>query len=66
MGDDVTDGEMFRALPPGSLTIGVGAGPAGAAWYARDYRAIRHTLRILLEHSAGGAFPEAPGDAGST
>jgi trehalose 6-phosphate synthase/phosphatase len=68
IGDDRTDNDLFRALPPSSITIAVGARPAVARFRLRDYRDVRRLLRSIApernsecvsrprrECSAGGA-----------
>jgi trehalose 6-phosphate synthase/phosphatase len=46
-GDDRTDEDLFRALPPSSITVAVGNRPAGARFRIDDYRAVRRLLRTL-------------------
>jgi trehalose 6-phosphate synthase/phosphatase len=48
IGDDRTDDEFFRALPPASVTIAVGARPSDARYRVADYRAVRRLLRGIL------------------
>ena len=59
-GDDRTDEDLFRALPPSSLTIAVGPGPSGARFRVNDYRAVRHLLSTLLTRVDSGT----PGSRG--
>ncbi len=47
-GDDRTDEELFRALPPSSITVAVGRAAAIATFYLDDFRAVRRALRSLL------------------
>jgi trehalose 6-phosphate synthase/phosphatase len=47
-GDDETDEDMFRALPPGSLSIAVGRAATAARYVVDDYRAVRRLLQSLL------------------
>jgi trehalose 6-phosphate synthase/phosphatase len=54
-GDDRTDEDLFRALPPASLTIAVGPGPTGARFRVNDYRAVRHLLSALVTRGDSGA-----------
>jgi trehalose 6-phosphate synthase/phosphatase len=49
LGDDRTDEDLFGALPLSSITIAVGARPAGARFRLADYRAARRVLRLLTE-----------------
>jgi trehalose 6-phosphate synthase/phosphatase len=53
MGDDRTDEDLFRALPPSSLTVAVGDLPARARFRLDDHRAVRDVLRSLLDQSGG-------------
>ena len=48
IGDDRTDEELFRALPPSSLTVAVGRPWTAAKFHLDDYRAVRQVLRSLL------------------
>ena len=52
IGDDRTDEDLFRALPPSSITIAVGDRPAGARFRVDDYIAVRQLLRSLVRGSA--------------
>jgi trehalose 6-phosphate synthase/phosphatase len=56
IGDDRTDEELFRALPPSSLTFCVGPQPTCARFRLADHRAVRQLLRSLAEN----AEPKAP------
>lgn len=47
VGDDRTDEEMFAAMPPGSTSIRVGAGPTAAGYRIADSAAVRVLLRGL-------------------
>jgi len=49
-GDDVTDEDLFNALPEESFSIHIGAGPSSAAYSLKSW----HSLRRLLEELAGG------------
>jgi trehalose 6-phosphate synthase/phosphatase len=53
-GDDRTDEDLFKALPPGSLTVSVGQRLAGAKYVVEDYRAVRQLLRSLLADDTDG------------
>jgi len=46
-GDDVTDEDMFAALPPEAYTIKVRFGPTRARYYVDDSRALRDLLAEL-------------------
>jgi trehalose 6-phosphate synthase/phosphatase len=48
IGDDRTDEELFRALPPSSLTVAVGRTCTSATFHLDDYRAVRRILRLLV------------------
>jgi trehalose 6-phosphate synthase/phosphatase len=47
IGDDRTDEDLFRALPPSSITVAVGDRPVGARFRVGDYRAVRRLLQSL-------------------
>ena len=47
-GDDRTDEDLFRALPPSSVTIAVGNRLTGARYQVDDHRDVRQILRSLL------------------
>jgi trehalose 6-phosphate synthase/phosphatase len=44
IGDDWTDEDLFRALPPSSATVVVGQRPSCARFRAADYREVRQIL----------------------
>ena len=48
IGDDRTDEDLFRALPPSSVTIAVGSRPTCANYRVADYRSVRNILRVIL------------------
>jgi trehalose 6-phosphate synthase/phosphatase len=48
IGDDRTDEELFRALPPSSLTVAVGRPWTSAKFRLDDHRAVRRVLRELI------------------
>jgi trehalose 6-phosphate synthase/phosphatase len=48
IGDDRTDEELFRALPPSSLTVAVGRPWTSARFRLDDHRAVRRVLRSLI------------------
>jgi trehalose 6-phosphate synthase/phosphatase len=50
-GDDRTDEDLFRALPPDSITVAVGQALAAAKYQIEDHRAARQVLRALLAAS---------------
>ena len=47
-GDDRTDEDLFRALPPSSVTVAVGQPLASAKYRLADHRSVRQVLRALL------------------
>jgi trehalose 6-phosphate synthase/phosphatase len=49
IGDDRTDEDLFRALPASTVTVAVGEGPTRARYRLADFRAVRQSLRILLD-----------------
>ena len=49
IGDDLTDEELFRALPDPSVTVAVGNEPSSAKYRVADYRAVRRMLRSVLD-----------------
>ncbi len=48
MGDDVTDEDMFAALPEGAIAIKVGRGRSRANYRVPDFTAARALLRAIL------------------
>jgi trehalose-6-phosphatase len=48
MGDDRTDEDTFRALPPEAITIGVGFGATGARYRVATPRAARALLARVV------------------
>jgi trehalose 6-phosphate synthase/phosphatase len=48
IGDDLTDEELFAALPPDAVTVAVGHRPSRARFHLDDHRAVRRTLRRIL------------------
>ncbi|HVQ14671.1 MAG TPA: trehalose-phosphatase, partial [Vicinamibacterales bacterium] len=55
IGDDLTDEELFRALPFSSVTVAVGNQPTSARYRLPDYRAVRVVLRTLLADMSASA-----------
>lgn len=53
LGDDVTDAELFAALPQGSRRVQVGEGRPFAEERLADWRAARTLLQALLEQRRG-------------
>jgi trehalose 6-phosphate synthase/phosphatase len=62
-GDDRTDEDLFRALPPGSITVSVGQRLAGARYVLDDFRSVRQLLRSLLTDGADDGDALADGTA---
>jgi trehalose 6-phosphate synthase/phosphatase len=60
IGDDRTDDELFRALPPPSVTIAVGTRPSDARFRVPDYRAVRQLLRGLIAEPEASNAPDTP------
>ncbi len=61
IGDDVTDEDLFGALPPASLTVHVGPRPSVARHRVADVRAVRSLLHRLANddaNSGADAFAE--------
>jgi trehalose 6-phosphate synthase/phosphatase len=54
IGDDRTDEELFRALPPSSLAVAVGRTSTSAKFRLEDYRAVRRILRSLVAEDRSG------------
>jgi trehalose 6-phosphate synthase/phosphatase len=52
MGDDATDDDLFRALPPDAVTISVGFRPSSALFRVARPAAARAVLREILEGRA--------------
>jgi len=48
IGDDRTDEDLFRALPPSAITVAVGRAWTSATFHLDDFRAVRRALRSLL------------------
>jgi trehalose 6-phosphate synthase/phosphatase len=59
-GDDRTDEDLFRALPPSAVTVAVGGRLAGARFQVDDHHAVRRILQRVVERSGttdGGGEP---------
>lgn len=52
IGDDVTDEDMFAAVPESGVTIAVGSQPSHARYRLRDSNEVRTFLRELDQHLA--------------
>jgi trehalose 6-phosphate synthase/phosphatase len=59
IGDDRTDDELFRALPPSCIAIAVGSRPSGARFRLNDWQEVRRFLETILADptafAAGGS-----------
>ena len=51
-GDDFTDEDIFKALPPSAVTIKVGESVSAARFYTGDYRDVRNFLHDLVNYKA--------------
>jgi trehalose 6-phosphate synthase/phosphatase len=64
IGDDRTDEDLFRALPPSSATVVVGRRPSCARFRAADHREVRQILRSFIAaaeaHAAAGTESARP------
>ena len=49
VGDDWTDEDLFRALPPTAYSVRVGVANTAARFYLPNHTAVRRTLRDLAE-----------------
>ena len=63
IGDDTTDEELFRALPPSALTVVVGRHASHARYAVADYRAVRELLAWIATRAAGPVGPPPAVDA---
>ncbi|MDE3066554.1 MAG: bifunctional alpha,alpha-trehalose-phosphate synthase (UDP-forming)/trehalose-phosphatase [Verrucomicrobiota bacterium] len=59
VGDDWTDEDLFRALPPAAYSVRVGMANTAARYYLSSHTAVRKALRELAEaeRKAGGETP---------
>jgi trehalose-6-phosphatase len=69
IGDDWTDEDLFRALPPTAYSVRVGLANTAARYYLNNHTAVRRVLRELSqaprEKTADLPAGEAPSQAGS-
>ncbi|RBL90570.1 bifunctional alpha,alpha-trehalose-phosphate synthase (UDP-forming)/trehalose-phosphatase [Chitinophaga flava] len=49
LGDDVTDEDIFKVMPPKAITIKVGSQVSAAQYYLRSPHEVRHLLRTLKQ-----------------
>jgi trehalose 6-phosphate synthase/phosphatase len=52
-GDDVTDEDLFRALPPKAVTVKVGAGETAARCRVKSWQSLRELLAVLTHPDRG-------------
>ena len=50
-GDDLTDEDLFSAVPAGGYAVRVGAGRSGAAYTVKSWKAFRRLLEGLSNAS---------------
>jgi trehalose 6-phosphate synthase/phosphatase len=61
IGDDWTDEDLFRALPPTAYSVRVGLATTAARYYLSNHTAVRRVLRELSQAPRGrGADVPAP------
>ena len=65
IGDDWTDEDLFRALPPSAYSVRVGLAPTAARYYLTNHTAVRRVLRELSQvaRDRGGGSPATNGAA---
>lgn len=49
LGDDHTDEDIFKALPPEAYTIKVGSNISAARYYLKDFKEVRALLKELVQ-----------------
>jgi trehalose 6-phosphate synthase/phosphatase len=54
IGDDWTDEDLFRALPPSAYSVRVGLANTAARYYLANHTAVRRVLRELSQASREG------------
>jgi trehalose 6-phosphate synthase/phosphatase len=67
IGDDWTDEDLFRALPPTAFSVRLGVATTSARYYLSSYTTVRRVLRELSVASrerANGTAPATPDPAG--
>jgi trehalose 6-phosphate synthase/phosphatase len=55
IGDDLTDDDMFGAVPPGGLSVAVGEQPRRAQYRLHDPAAVRRFLELLIRPARASA-----------
>jgi trehalose 6-phosphate synthase/phosphatase len=61
IGDDWTDEDLFRALPPSAYTVRVGLADTVAQYYLSNHTAVRRVLRELSQSAPDRGMSPAPG-----
>jgi trehalose 6-phosphate synthase/phosphatase len=64
-GDDWTDEDMFRALPPFAVTIRVGIVSTNARFNLRDSRDVCGLLEAMAQARSGGGRPDQEWEPGA-
>lgn len=70
IGDDWTDEDLFRALPPTAFSVRIGLAQTAAKYHLANHTAVRKLLRGLIgggsekSSAAGAAVPPVPPPAG--
>jgi trehalose 6-phosphate synthase/phosphatase len=59
VGDDWTDEDLFRVLPPTAWSVHVGLANTSANYFVDSYLIVRQVLRQLSETTAKGSLPVA-------
>ncbi|MEJ6980662.1 bifunctional alpha,alpha-trehalose-phosphate synthase (UDP-forming)/trehalose-phosphatase [Pedobacter sp. P351] len=52
LGDDHTDEDIFKAMPPKAYTIKIGGNISAARFYLRDFKEVRRLLKSLTKISS--------------
>lgn len=60
IGDDWTDEDLFRALPPSAFTVRVGLASTAAKYYLGSHIAVRRFLRLLLAGRTAASTSRPP------
>lgn len=50
IGDDHTDEDIFKVLPPGAVSIKVGSNISNADYFLRNHLEVRRLLKSLIQH----------------
>ena len=57
IGDDWTDEDLFRALPPAAFSVRVGVAKTAANYYLVNHTAVRRMLRELAVPNGNNGHP---------